>query len=66
MRYRNLSAAAIHGDKTQNERDRALADFKAGRVQILVATDVAQRGLDVKDIAYVINYDMPKTIEDYT
>lgn len=65
LRYRGIEAGAIHGDKEQRERERVLHDFKAGRLQILVATDVAQRGLDIKDVKYVVNYDMPKTIEDY-
>jgi ATP-dependent RNA helicase DDX5/DBP2 len=60
-----ISAAAIHGDKDQRQRDRTLADFRSGRVNILIATDVAQRGLDIKDVGFVINYDLPKTIEDY-
>ena len=58
-------ARCIHGDKTQQERDQALAEFKQGRFPILVATDVAARGLDVKDIRVVINFDMPNNIEDY-
>jgi len=65
MRYQQYSALSIHGDKEQRERDRILADFKAGRCTVMIATDVAQRGLDVKDIKYVINYDAPKNIEDY-
>ena len=65
LRNENFPAAAIHGDKEQRERDSALADFKQGRVPILVATDVASRGLDVKEIKFVINYDFPKEIEDY-
>ena len=56
---------SIHGDKAQQERDYVINDFKNGRCNILIATDVASRGLDVKDVAYVINYDMPKQIEDY-
>jgi len=56
---------AIHGDKSQNERDSTLESFKRSEVRILVATDVASRGLDVRDITVVINYDMPKLIEDY-
>lgn len=58
-------AAAIHGDKRQFERDQTLVDFKAGRTPVLVATDVASRGLDVKNLKYVINYDFPREIEDY-
>lgn len=63
--YHQLSAAAIHGDKEQRERDRILGEFKSGRTNILVATDVAQRGLDIKNITFVVNYDVPKTLEDY-
>merc|ERR1712196_431882 len=58
-------AVTIHGDKEQRERDRALADLKSGRTCILIATDVASRGLDVKDIGFVVNYDFPNQIEDY-
>jgi len=65
LQYNQLSAAAIHGDKEQRQRDRILAEFKSGHTNILVATDVAQRGLDIKDVRYVANYDMPKTHEDY-
>ena len=60
-----FAALCIHGDKKQEERDWVLAEFKAGKSPIMVATDVASRGLDVKDIRYVINYDMPNQIEDY-
>lgn len=55
----------IHGDKGQNEREWVLAEFKAGRTQILVATDVAARGLDVDDVKFVVNYDYPTNSEDY-
>lgn len=65
MRYRGIDCAAIHGDKQQNERNRVLHDFRTGRLQVLVATDVAQRGLDIKDVKFVVNFDLPKTIEDY-
>lgn len=56
---------SIHGDKTQSRRQRALRDFKEYRVRILVATDVAARGLDIDDVSHVINFDMPSTHEDY-
>ncbi|TVU23389.1 hypothetical protein EJB05_25752 [Eragrostis curvula] len=62
---RNFGAASIHGDKSQAERDHVLNQFRTGRAPILVATDVAARGLDVKDIRVVINYDFPTGIEDY-
>jgi ATP-dependent RNA helicase DDX5/DBP2 len=61
----NWSPVTIHGDKTQQERDRALNDFKSGRTPILIATDVAARGLDVKEVKYVINYDFPGNIEEF-
>jgi len=56
---------SIHGDKQQYERDRVLAEFKSGRINIMVATDVAARGLHVEDIAVVINYDFPNNCDDY-
>uniref|UniRef100_A0A804MZA3 RNA helicase n=1 Tax=Zea mays TaxID=4577 RepID=A0A804MZA3_MAIZE len=66
---RNLSrqygASAIHGDKSQAERDSVLNDFRSGRCPVLVATDVAARGLDIKDIRIVVNYDFPTGVEDY-
>jgi ATP-dependent RNA helicase RhlE len=65
LKQRGHSVAALHGDRTQSQRERALADLKRGRVQILVATDIASRGLDVDDISHVINYDVPHTPEDY-
>ncbi len=56
---------SIHGDKTQSRRQRALRDFKENRVRILIATDVAARGLDIDNVSHVINFDMPSTHEDY-
>lgn len=58
-------AAAIHGNKSQGARTKALADFKAGKVQVLVATDIAARGIDIDKLPYVINYDLPQVAEDY-
>src|SRR5205085_2250823 len=55
----------LHSDRSQSQRNRALASFRAGQVRVLVATDVAARGIDVDDIAYVINYEVPATAEDY-
>ncbi|TMQ72877.1 MAG: hypothetical protein E6K80_01585 [Candidatus Eisenbacteria bacterium] len=55
----------MHGDRSQGQRERALSDLKRGRVQVLVATDIASRGIDVNDISHVINYDVPHTPEDY-
>ncbi|KAJ9124301.1 ATP-dependent RNA helicase dbp2 [Naganishia vaughanmartiniae] len=65
LRQDGWPALAIHGDKAQQERDWVLAEFKSGRSPIMLATDVASRGLDVKDIKYVINYDFPNNCEDY-
>ena len=57
--------AALHGDRTQGQRERALDDLRRGRVQVLVATDIASRGIDVDDISHVVNYDVPRAPEDY-
>ena len=62
---RGLKAESIHGNKTQGRRQVALSLFKSSRVQVLVATDVAARGIDVADISHVINYDIPSTYDDY-
>lgn len=62
---KGVDAVAIHGGKDQGERTRAITEFKAGTKDVLVATDVASKGLDFPDIQHVINYDMPKEIEDY-
>ena len=63
---RGFATDAIHGGKSQGQRQRALRKFKETQVDILVATDVAARGIDVKDITHVINYGLPQTYEDYT
>jgi ATP-dependent RNA helicase RhlE len=60
-----VDAAAIHGNKNQNQRQRALDAFKAGKIRVLVATDVAARGIDVDDVTHVINYDIPVEPESY-
>ncbi len=60
-----MKAAVIHGNKSQGARNRALADFKAGRVTALVATDIAARGLDIVQLPLVVNYDLPLVAEDY-
>ncbi len=60
-----IRAAAIHGNRSQNQRVRALTDFKEGRVSILVATEVAARGIDIEELPHVINYELPMTPEDY-
>eukprot|EP00268_Persea_americana_P021922 TRINITY_DN2180_c0_g1_i10.p1 TRINITY_DN2180_c0_g1~~TRINITY_DN2180_c0_g1_i10.p1 ORF type:complete len:506 (-),score=78.75 TRINITY_DN2180_c0_g1_i10:498-2015(-) len=65
LRMDGWPALSIHGDKSQAERDWVLSEFKAGKSPIMTATDVAARGLDVKDVKYVINYDFPGSLEDY-
>jgi ATP-dependent RNA helicase RhlE len=60
-----IEADAIHGDKSQQQRTEALGAFKSGKVRVLVATDVAARGLDIEDLPHVINFDLPHTPEDY-
>lgn len=60
-----ITAAAIHGNKSQGARTRALADFKAGEIRILVATDIAARGLDIEQLPQVVNFDLPNVAEDY-
>jgi len=62
---RGFKASAIHGNKNQNQRQRALQQFKTSEIQVLLATDVASRGLDIENVTHVINYDMPASIEDY-
>lgn len=61
-----IPSAAIHGNKNQSQRQRALKQFKDNRVKVLVATDVAARGLDIPNVSHVINFDTPQTYEDYT
>jgi ATP-dependent RNA helicase RhlE len=60
-----INADAIHGNKSQSARIRALEDFKVGKVKVLVATDIAARGLDIEDLPHVVNFDMPHVPEDY-
>jgi len=60
-----ISSAAIHGNKSQGARTRALADFKRGEVRVLVATDIAARGLDIDQLPHVVNYELPNVPEDY-
>ena len=60
-----LNSSAIHGNKSQTARTKALADFKAGKVRVLVATDIAARGLDIQRLPHVVNFDMPHVAEDY-
>ncbi|MFA5259119.1 MAG: DEAD/DEAH box helicase [Candidatus Pacearchaeota archaeon] len=61
----NIRADAIHGNKTQNARIKALSDFKTGKIKVLVATDIAARGIDIDDISHVINFDLPNEPESY-
>ena len=65
LRRKGISADAIHGNKSQNQRTRALNDFKVGKIKVLVATDIAARGIDVQNISHVINYDLPNEPENY-
>ena len=65
LEKKGFAAASIHGNKSQGQRDRALAAFKSGKVRVLVATDVAARGLDIPDVRYVYNYDLPNVAENY-
>ena len=60
-----ISSAAIHGNKSQGARTRALANFKRGEVRVLVATDIAARGLDIDQLPHVVNYELPNVPEDY-
>jgi ATP-dependent RNA helicase RhlE len=60
-----VGAEAIHGNKSQNARERALANFKAGRIRVLVATDIAARGIDIDEITHVVNFDVPEVPETY-
>ncbi len=60
-----ITAAAIHGNKSQNARTKALADFKSGKVKVLVATDIAARGIDIDQLPHVVNYELPNVSEDY-
>jgi ATP-dependent RNA helicase RhlE len=62
---KDVKTAVIHGRKSQSQRNRCLADFKAGRVRVLVATDIAARGLDIAQLPLVVNYDLPLVAEDY-
>ena len=61
----DIPSMAIHGNKSQSARERALANFKANRIQVLVATDIAARGLDISELPYVVNYELPNVPEDY-
>jgi superfamily II DNA/RNA helicase len=65
LNERGFKSESIHGNKSQSQRQRALQAFKENKAQVLVATDVAARGLDIADVSHVINYDLPATYEDY-
>jgi len=65
LRQAGIRSDEIHGDKSQNYRQKALNAFKAGKLQVLIATDVAARGIDVDDVSHVINYQIPKTMDSY-
>jgi len=65
LRRNGFAAESIHGDHVQNQREAALRNFKSGRVPILIATSVAARGLDINDVAHVIEYDLPSNIDDH-
>ena len=65
LKQEGLKAASIHGDRSQDERNKALADFKNKQVPIIVATDVLARGIDIKEVSIIINYDVPNNTDDY-
>ncbi|NDK56361.1 DEAD/DEAH box helicase [Pontibacter fetidus] len=65
LKKNGIEAAALHGDKSQGARTEALKQFKAGKVRVLVATDLASRGIDIKFLPYVINYELPRSPKDY-
>ncbi|PCJ27844.1 MAG: DEAD/DEAH box helicase [Flavobacteriales bacterium] len=65
LQKKNIKGAAIHGDKAQNQRQKALSQFKAGQIRVLVATDIAARGIDIDKLRYVINFDIPNEPETY-
>jgi ATP-dependent RNA helicase RhlE len=65
LRRKKIHCAAIHGNKSQNQRQKALSEFKSGMIRVLVATDIAARGIDIDKLRYVINYDIPNEPETY-
>jgi ATP-dependent RNA helicase RhlE len=65
MNASGIASNAIHGNKSQPQRERALAEFKSGKVKILIATDIAARGIDVSGVSHVINFDLPNVSEQY-
>lgn len=66
LQNKGIRSAVLHGNKSQSQRERALREFKENKLSVLLATDVASRGIDVSDVTHVINYDAPETYEDYT
>jgi superfamily II DNA/RNA helicase len=62
---RGIRVASIHGNKSQSQRQRALEMFKKNKIQVLTATDVASRGIDIKNVTHVVNYELPESYEDY-
>ena len=65
LKQHKIDAAVCHGDKSQGSRRRALADFKSAKLQVLIATEVAARGIDIQNLDYVVNYNLPYLPEDY-
>ncbi|MDX1333896.1 MAG: C-terminal helicase domain-containing protein [Robiginitalea sp.] len=65
LNKKRIRAAAIHGNKSQNQRQKALGEFKEGHVRVLVATDIASRGIDIDQLKYVVNFDIPNEPETY-
>ena len=65
LKKKNIQAAVIHGDKAQNQRQKALQSFKDSKIRVLVATDIAARGIDIDKLSYVLNYDIPNESETY-
>lgn len=65
LKHEGIKAASIHGDRSQDERNKALQDFKNGTYPVIVATDVLARGIDIKGVSMIVNYDVPKTSDDY-
>ncbi len=65
LKKAGIHSEAIHGDKSQGQRQRALSEFKSGKVKVMVATDIAARGIDIRELQMVINYDMPDVVETY-
>jgi ATP-dependent RNA helicase RhlE len=65
LRKKGVQVAAMHGDRDQKEREATLADFKAGRINVIVATDVMARGIDITGVSHVINFDVPHDVDDY-